>query len=788
MDLQNHWFRRVIIVLLACCPVLCVNAQPGVALQQKIRAWKKSLSVTDEYQRRINVLNFPSGTIPENIWTTEVLPALADKDIEVRRSVAYIIGEKKFYPHVSIPALIRTLNDKSDTVATTAIFSLAAFGPKAVDPLFQLMQRNIPPYVSDYGETLEEYKEKNKDFLDKEWMEMHFFSRSGMRAMLSLRIIGDTALHYLSKYPSIKRYFKMYLLEGIIVSKDNFNLYYKHIKTIEELFDNYIEGGFHTHFIFDKLAASFSRNEGVALLSTKDTALATAFQKYLDGEIYQELKGEAPVEVVSEVVTTTLPDNLDHRFHFNVVFFTKLNKFSAFKDSFYLVRDSVASILKGNDFNDILFVLLANIGDSARSLYPLLVPYASSKSEDRRYLAIKAIINLHLRSNKTYVQLPFSMVYSPEMANEPNQRWHDYFRVSGEKTEGFGYAWWELDSYRRRYPGEFDVVGKLYFDSAFNPIKQNNRTLDTRDKEAVSIITSFVNDRDKRVRWYVAYALGLCDTATDEIKAALTTLLKDPILNVQMAASQSWTDIAASAKEVDAFNTVFTLENYFSQRLDSELSQLYDIDLQPLVREKGPSPPAALPVFPDPPPRPSVFGLATLKSMPGGNVTLDHIFQTLRNDLMQNKYYDLRTFSFMNGFALQTRMERLKPNGSIDFDNRYTRTKLRPKGFGEYFYQLFCGQPGYFRGAAFIVCSKPSLAPFGKELANEGLYDNLFDRGGSGLTSDIATRPFAGNRIHVLVYEYGKSADGIIKFTSSANARSIFDHFQTMNLSSFKLQ
>ena len=760
-----------------------MGLQAKADIRGQIRNWKHQLVGLNDYDRYVHLLEFPSGAVSLQVWEEEVLSSLSDKNPVVRQSVAYVVGNIKLYPSVSIPALIRLFGDTSDGVATTAMFSLMAFGPAVIDDLCRLMENKPPPYVysddihSSWIITLKAYN-KLEGYEKKE-----VCSLPATRAILCARVMGDTVLHYLAKHPGVSAYFKAHILSGIRLTKENFRDYYKQAIKIKYLFKDYDSAYFVENFIYDKLFKDLSADDATELLRRTDTALLRGFLLFIP-TIGDDIGFDYSLIPVDEKNDTSVYRESDL-----YSLLDKLNYASLHKSSFKKYRAAVVAWLKkdipgsySSDPREMLTLMLSNIGDSARDLLSLLKPYERARDLSLRYMAIKAEVNMLLNSNGNFV------VLSRDILNPRSS--YSYFLFSDELKEGF-----RLSDYHRvgikegRENGLWAFCGKIYLDENFDRINANGRSLSVRDSQAVSGISRFLSDSDNRVRVYAAYALGLSDSATDAIRMKLIPLLKDTVYEVRKAACDALINLGIQGKGPGQYVTVFTLMDYFNTRVYDDQEYLHYVeDLYPFIYEKGGSPQVGLPSFPNPPPKPSTDCLITPSSgaLTGG--TLGDVYERLHDDLENNGYVEQATFQFLDGFALITRMERLKKDGSIDFVNRYTRTKLTPRGIGDYFYLLFCGDEGLFRGTALIVCGKPSLAPFGHSLVNGEAYDKLFSSGGSTISNDISKEPSAGKNIYLLIYEYGKSADGSIYFMTQDKAMDVKTGFDSMHLSHFKIQ
>jgi len=765
-------------------------------MQTDIQLWKNGLENKSEFAYNASILQFPVGKISYDVWVNSVTKNILQESNRVKKALAFIIGEKKIYPSASITALIQLLGNEPDSIANIAIFSLVAYGAPAIEPLYNTIEANRKPYVSKWNDLLYEEAKKQDDFEPD-----FYYSQSAMRATYSLRLMGgDSVLYYYSHHPTLKRYYKCYILDGIAITEQNCKNYFRQVRLLKPLFTDYVEGYVDDNFMFSKLYENYTRERAMNILHLVSDTLLPLFNAYIHSSSRDTPAVVSAKEILKEV-DHLYPDTTNWGWYSDpwcgISFFTKMNWLSVHKDSFVLYRDTIIAVLKAKtNVSDIynrifvkkLLVLIANIGDAAKSLYPFLLPYTLHTDKDIQYLACKAILGIYTQSNGGFVLYPPKLLLPqpPESYINDDNRLSLYLRLSDELHEGFPLELqrkWDIMTAQRGY-GSGYPFGKIYLNAAHEIIQGNIRTINLADTMPLTLITRFASHPDTRIRVFIAYMMGLSDTLPQQALYVLHELMNDSIPLVRKTACLSVSKSMAIDVNIKRFVTVCLLENYFKERLSTEEQTLYDLDMPPFVRAKG-GYIAVTPVI-NTIPSPSLQAVI-VANPPATAVKLKDVYGKLKQHLLDDGISDVSTYAYADGFALFTRMERVQEDGSIDKKNRWNCGKLKPDNISEYFCQLFLGQKGSFRGVSLIVSGTRNLQ-FDNKLINDADYNYLFQKGGVMLPGEIADAPATGKIIHLLIYEFVKGADGTIEFTKSQNEQTIQSHFQSLHLTSFKLQ
>lgn len=162
-----------------------------------------------------------------------------------------------------------------------------------------------------------------------------------------------------------------------------------------------------------------------------------------------------------------------------------------------------------------------------------------------------------------------------------------------------------------------------------------------------------------------------------------------------------------------------------------------------------------LPRFPWKPPRFSDWQVLDRSLYGGADVTLGDVFDWLQGALEVNGFRDNGLYAVPGGFALVTRLERIRRNGaSVAGDDRWTSNRLPLRRFDlvQYLTELFMAPPGDFRLIAFVVTPERDLHG-----GQEEIDVNLAHSGGRLLPPGMATEPIEDRLVHVLIYHFQKT-------------------------------
>lgn len=191
----------LLLLLLLVTNVVFASSPPGSdSVSVKVNAWISLLKSKDFLIRTKAVLDFPNLPYSRQSWEQTVLSRLKDRDPFVRKSVAFMVGEKQLYPLQSVHALVPLLKDTAEEVAFMTAAAMAKFREASIDTLLSVAEKNAPPYGTAGCEPV---------------------SRSGMMAVLALRTMGDTVVSYLDKYKRLPPHFLDMIILDIPVTRHN---------------------------------------------------------------------------------------------------------------------------------------------------------------------------------------------------------------------------------------------------------------------------------------------------------------------------------------------------------------------------------------------------------------------------------------------------------------------------------------------------------------------------------------------------------------------------------------
>ena len=166
------------------------------------------------------------------------------------------------------------------------------------------------------------------------------------------------------------------------------------------------------------------------------------------------------------------------------------------------------------------------------------------------------------------------------------------------------------------------------------------------------------------------------------------------------------------------------------------------------------------PEFPWPPPKSSALYVIPrdmfVDKAGTGAPKLADIQSKLTEALDGAAYYERSYYSVPGGFAMVTRMERIRPDGSPDRERRWMDIKSEENfSLVSYIRRLLFADPGYFRLIVFILTAEP-FAATGTPLSPEQGHQ-LLDRGFDVVPEPTLRRTFSPeHHIVALVYEFSK--------------------------------
>jgi hypothetical protein len=178
---------------------------------------------------------------------------------------------------------------------------------------------------------------------------------------------------------------------------------------------------------------------------------------------------------------------------------------------------------------------------------------------------------------------------------------------------------------------------------------------------------------------------------------------------------------------------------------------------------------APLPEFRLPAPKPSARFAVPRAQLPA-TASLATVNQRLRKALNKGGYHEVSYFVVRDGFALATRMERIREDGrswQVPAERWQTGpVSLLPSDAGvlDQLWSVLGGSPGpghagRYRVLVFLVTTA-SVQTTGQPLTGEGAQ-GLLDRGGQSLPASISNRPFGpDHEVTALIYEFQRPSVG----------------------------
>lgn len=191
-----------------------------------------------------------------------------------------------------------------------------------------------------------------------------------------------------------------------------------------------------------------------------------------------------------------------------------------------------------------------------------------------------------------------------------------------------------------------------------------------------------------------------------------------------------------------------------------------------------------MPRFPWPPPKPAAFGVIPrgLIQAPGVKIeTLGAVADRIDSALIASGYAERSFHAAPNGFAMVTRLERIRPDGRPDPDRRWLgAAEATEFSLERYLTALFFGDPGRYRLIVFVVTDQ-TFAATGKPLTSEE-GDKLLTGGYVTLPSRFDALPFtARHDVTALVYEFEKPEGGEVRRVERSRL-SALDHLNGADL------
>jgi hypothetical protein len=278
------------------------------------------------------------------------------------------------------------------------------------------------------------------------------------------------------------------------------------------------------------------------------------------------------------------------------------------------------------------------------------------------------------------------------------------------------------------------------------------------DTIVVNELIKLTGDNDQMTKSYAYKFLGLLDSASPVIEGILIKGLYNQHLEVSTVAAQAILGLEIAPEKYGSLITKALNDSYIEQYIDNAFSYIRE------VYSKGCmfAPPILPETFPQLtwPPAPSSTRDIIPANLFSKESNLGQVYSKLTTALKRCNYDEYKIFEVKDGFALLTKLERIKKDGSPYNEERWTRQQLTPISISEYIKSLFWGAEGHFRVFLFAVTSMAYFPDNGKPLLKPNSADDLFRQGSAVLPKEIAILPFTNMYVHALVYQFYKKDGG----------------------------
>lgn len=276
-----------------------------------------------------------------------------------------------------------------------------------------------------------------------------------------------------------------------------------------------------------------------------------------------------------------------------------------------------------------------------------------------------------------------------------------------------------------------------------------------------ALIEAVKNDPERRL--LALRALAAIGAGANDARPVLETSLRDPDPSVQLAAARALLALGIDPREAGGtlLSTVYdqAVVGLLMEALP-DMARMWQGNVECLASANF----SALPPFPWPPPLFSAHDILPREILGSDGVTLGAVYKRLSAALQTAGFDDSGLYSIPGGFAVVTRVERIREDGKAAAD-RWTAGKERPLDLLDYLSRLFLEKPGQFRLIAFFFTDR-DVASSGKEMS-EDQARRLALSGGRILPEGLAALPWKGRNCHVLIYHFEKTRSGAAVFRPS---------------------
>jgi HEAT repeat protein len=326
-------------------------------------------------------------------------------------------------------------------------------------------------------------------------------------------------------------------------------------------------------------------------------------------------------------------------------------------------------------------------------------------------------------------------------------------------------------------PANPAAIAALIGELGFDPTAEIRPALERVGTPAVSALVEAAR-KDPNRRVDVLRILVEMRGAASSAEPALRVFVHDPDLEVRVAAADALLAIGTDPAQGGALRSA--INDYAIDRLQADgLPKIADMWSSGKIICMESFFVTDLPKF-WPPPR---FSAHEVLPRPFLGAEADHlsaVHERLASALGAAGFEDNGLFEVPGGFALVTRVERIREDGTSSPSSRWTAGRATPLNLIDYLSVLFLERPGQFRVIAFLVTDLDPHDWQGSGELSEKAARRLELTGGRVLPGNLGALPWKGRSCHVLIYHFERKHGGTtVLYPSSL---STFEHLRKAGL------
>ncbi len=281
----------------------------------------------------------------------------------------------------------------------------------------------------------------------------------------------------------------------------------------------------------------------------------------------------------------------------------------------------------------------------------------------------------------------------------------------------------------------------------------------SRVEAAAALLIEALRDADARVREAAAESLVELRPAPDLVAQALREGLRDRDREIRLLIARSLQSLGVDPGESRLVYTTIITEDYVRRYVGDALARIAE-ELHPRmeVEQFLARPADDIPNLPWPLPRYSSWDILQPGLLGADEDTIGHVQERLSSALREVGFGEIGVYGVFEGFALVTKVERIREDGSsFAGSERWSAGKLPLHSFDltEYLASLFLEKPGYFRFFVFIVTTLNRVES-SEEPLPESKGREFFLSGLRHLPAKLRELPFKDRNAFVVVYEFEK--------------------------------